>query len=66
MSETDVWTNDRRVDGCVVEQGPSGWMIVPNDNRFPLTLCPCCDKPFPTAGVARRVADVVFPIEGAR
>jgi hypothetical protein len=68
MSETNGggrWVNDRRIDGLVVVRIPSrdDWMIIPAQGPA-LTTCPCCDKPFPTAKVARLVADAVYPIQG--
>jgi hypothetical protein len=59
------WLDDaRRNDGLTVEEhtGGIGWAIVPASGAPRITMCPCCGRQFPTAGVARRVADKVFPL----
>lgn len=62
----DRWTDNRRGDGTQVIQGLDGWIIMPADEGSPVSLCPCCDKPFLTDRAARLVADRVFPCRVSR
>jgi hypothetical protein len=59
------WTNSCRIDGLKVMKTPEDrWLIMPRSEGLPVSVCPCCDKPFATAQSARLCADVLFPILG--
>jgi len=62
MSDAD-WIANLRRDGLAIKaDGTGNWIVQPADDRAPISICPCCDKPFATPRAARLVADAVYPM----
>ena len=72
MSDDTQWTAGavglwRRSDGLSVRKLDNGnWSIQAGPERgMSWDKCPCCDKPFPSAEVAKRTARFLYPIRDA-
>lgn len=65
--DTERWHGNRREDGLSVVEGVDNhWIIMSSEGGVPIDICPCCDKPFLSASAARRVADLVYPVDRGR
>jgi len=53
--------NERRADRLIVDRAVDGWVIIPNDDRAALDICPSCHQEFHTARAAQIVADALYP-----
>lgn len=58
------WIGCERVDGMLVQPSIGGgyWYVVSGDHRPVIDQCPCCEATLTTAGMARMVADFVYPM----
>lgn len=60
--EVPGWTGNKRDDGMAVAIALNGTFYVkPPDERWTITICPCCDKAFQTARAAKMVANAIYP-----
>lgn len=55
------WTGNVRSDGVKVLGQDDRWIVTAGKGRT-MTVCPCCAKPFPTAEVAKKTADAMWPL----
>jgi hypothetical protein len=64
MSDDEVidWEGHQRSDGAAVVVTDEGHWIALVPGMAPVILCPCCQKPFPTARAAKRVCNAVRPL----
>lgn len=55
------WTENVRSDGVKVMGVGNRWIVAAGRGRT-MIVCPCCAKPFTSAEVAKKTANVMWPL----